>query len=230
MPLIAGIDGSKEGWICLTLNTQSRGVEATVLKSLGEIDGLVEVIAVDIPIGLPDSNGREADRQARARLGEPRRRSVFSAPIRPALRARSWEDACQITRAINGRSVTKQTAAILSKIVEADRVVRSASWGSRIHEVHPEVSFAEWSGAPMLYRKKSPAGRGARQALIRDYFGPDAFDLARASVRGRRVASDDIADAFAALWTAERIDRGEAGRFPQLEARDSLGVPMHIWF
>jgi predicted RNase H-like nuclease len=230
MSLIAGVDGCKGGWLCLTLNTESRNIEAAVVESIAELDPQAKIIAVDIPIGLPDANRREADRQARKRLGEPRRRSVFPAPIRPALQAKCWEDACQITLAINGHSITRQAFAILPKIAEADQVVRSASHGHRIYEVHPEVSFAEWSGTPMEHRKKSPAGRADRQVLIRDYFGSDAFCSARAAVRGHLVASDDIADAFAALWTAERIEQGKAGRYPQMEATDSLGVPMQIWF
>jgi predicted RNase H-like nuclease len=230
MSLIAGIDGCKEGWFCLSLDTEGRRIEATVLGSLAELDRTLRVIAVDIPIGLPDANGREADRLARVRLGEPRRRSVFPTPIRPALLARSWEEACRITISINGRSVTKQTAAILPKIAEADAIARSASIGCRMYEVHPEVSFAEWNGAPMMHRKKSRAGRSDRQVLISSYFGSSAFGRARASVRGRRVAADDIADAFAALWTAERIEQGRSGRYPETQVTDSLGVPMNIWF
>jgi predicted RNase H-like nuclease len=230
MSLIAGIDGCKEGWLCLTLNTDSRHLDVTVLKSLTDLDTALKVIAVDVPIGLPDANGREADRLARVRLGEPRRRSVFPVPIRPALLARSWEEACRITLAITGKSVTKQTAAILPKIAEADVLIRSASIGYRIYEVHPEVSFAEWDGAPMAHRKKSQAGRENRQGLISSYFGSCAFGRVRDSVRGRRVGADDVADAFAALWTAERIEQGRAGRYPRTKATDSLGVPMHIWF
>jgi predicted RNase H-like nuclease len=231
MSLIAGVDGCKDGWVCLSLHLGRRQVEATVLKSLAELNPRLQVIGVDVPIGIPDSNGRDADRLARLKLGEPRRRSVFPAPIRPALSAKSWEEACQITLAIDGHRVTKQTAAILPKIYEADELLRSASPIRRaIYEVHPEVSFAEWNGAPMAHRKKSPNGRADRESLIGAYFGPDAFAQARSSVRGCRVAADDIADAFAALWTAERISNGIANRLPAAQVTDSCGVPMNIWF
>lgn len=155
MALIAGVDGCKDGWICLAFNAKSRKIEPTVSSSLAELDLRLEVIGVDVPIGIPDSNGREADRLARRRLGEPCRRSVFPTPVRAALSARSWEEACRITQAVDGRSVQKQTAAILPKIVEADALMRSSSRIRRaIHEVHPEVSFAEWHGLPMAHRKR----------------------------------------------------------------------------
>jgi len=44
------------------------------------------------------------------------------------------------------------------------------------------------------------------------------------------VAPDDIADAFAALWSAERLLAGTAQRLPEAPVHDSYGLPMHIWY
>jgi predicted RNase H-like nuclease len=49
-------------------------------------------------------------------------------------------------------------------------------------------------------------------------------------VGGGGVAADDIADAFAALWTANRLFAGIAQRLPSHAIRDSHGLPMHIWY
>ena len=51
----------------------------------------------------------------------------------------------------------------------------------------------------------------------------------RLSIRGGQVGWDDLADAFAAVWTAARIIAGKAERFPETDALDAEGLPMHIW-
>lgn len=45
----------------------------------------------------------------------------------------------------------------------------------------------------------------------------------------RRVAADDdLLDAFAALWTAERILRGEARTVPRIPPEDRFGLRMEM--
>jgi predicted RNase H-like nuclease len=44
------------------------------------------------------------------------------------------------------------------------------------------------------------------------------------------VADDDIYDAFAALWTAERIHAGTAEVIPDVPEIDSFGLEMRMWF
>jgi predicted RNase H-like nuclease len=106
----------------------------------------------------------------------------------------------------------------------------STSLRERLFEVHPEVSFAAWNEGPMLFPKRHREGHQSRRDLIARHFGADAFDSVAAQVRGEKVAVDDIADAFAALWSANRILMGAAGRFPASPQFDSLGLPMHIWY
>jgi predicted RNase H-like nuclease len=64
--------------------------------------------------------------------------------------------------------------------------------------------------------------------LIGDSFGPLAFESARASVARRDATDDDIADAFAALWTARRIVAGVARSLPDVPLLDSAGLPMRM--
>lgn len=42
------------------------------------------------------------------------------------------------------------------------------------------------------------------------------------------MEDDDIFDAFAALWTAERISRGESGSLPEEPVSDSASLPMRM--
>ena len=51
---------------------------------------------------------------------------------------------------------------------------------------------------------------------------------ARASIARRHAADDDIADAFAALWTARRIVAGIARSLPDVPSLDRAGLPMRM--
>jgi predicted RNase H-like nuclease len=100
---------------------------------------------------------------------------------------------------------------------------------SRVREVHPEVSFwAMRGGHAFQESKKSREGRAARRATIERCLEAGVFERARAGYRKKDVADDDILDAFAALWTAERIERGLAKTLPEHPPRDSRGLPMQI--
>lgn len=185
---------------------------------------------MDVPIGLPMSGAREADLEARRMLGAPRSTSVFPAPIRQALRVESREEASEITKAADGRGVTLQTFAILPKIREVDRVLRSQpKLHSRVYEVHPEVSFSRWAGRPLRYSKRKLNGYMERRRLVDELFGPHLFDELLTPLR-RLIRRDDLADAFAALWTAKRIHSGEARCLPDEPVFDSTGVRMNIWY
>jgi predicted RNase H-like nuclease len=145
------------------------------------------------------------------------------------LRATSWEEACRIREGLEGRRISKQAWAIVAKIREVDAALRReparAAW---VHEVHPEVCFARWNGSPMQHGKKSAPGRRERLALVSRHFGRAAFAAVRLRHARRDVSDDDVLDAFAALWSAERIVRGGAERLPAAPPRDARGLRMEI--
>ncbi len=226
---LAGVDGTPAGWVVVACDDARGDVRAFCVERLTDLPRNLRVVAVDVPIGLAEHGPRLADHLARRALG-PRGSSVFPTPVRAALGARSWEDACARHERVDGRRVSKQTFGILGKIAEADAFLRSSRWARRtVYEVHPELSFARWAGAPMRHPKKSAEGRAERHALIASTFGALVFDDARRAVRGQQVRSDDLADAFATLWTATRIHAGTAERRPPDVAVDREGLPMVIW-
>jgi predicted RNase H-like nuclease len=231
MPILAGIDGCKAGWLCVIRDTTTGRIQVHLLPHIRELLALKpgpNIIAIDIPIGLPDSGPRNCDREARQRLGTPRGSSVFSAPIRPMLRATSYEQACRIGERVDGRKISRQTWNILPKIREVDEFLRGNSDRRfRIHEVHPELCFWYWNGnCAMQFGKKSKEGRAEREVLVRDHYG-DADILAPRSLP-RGFANDDLLDSFAALGTAERIAAGTAIRLPNDPIIDSVGLMMEI--
>lgn len=98
-----------------------------------------------------------------------------------------------------------------------------------VREVHPEISFwAMTSGQAIKFPKKTVEGILARMDALEANGFPAAF--VRSPPVGVRVGRDDFLDACSALWTAERIVRGEAGRMPETIDRDARGLDQAIWF
>jgi predicted RNase H-like nuclease/protein-L-isoaspartate O-methyltransferase len=229
---VAGIDGCRGGWLCLVLELGSGRLEPRILPQIAKVLDLQPrpmLVAVDVPIGLPDAGLRECDREARRRLSAPRSSSVFPTPVRPILEASSYLTACELGQRVDGRKLSRQTWGILPKIREVDAFLRAdparQTW---VREVHPEVSFWAWNAkTPMAHQKKSADGRAEREALIRSKFG-DALAVAQSKLPRGQYAADDLLDAFAALWTAERIRAGEATTIPSVPPLDAKGLRMEI--
>lgn len=119
--------------------------------------GPLSVIAIDIPIGLPDTGRRRADLLVRKDVG-PRWASVFMTPVRPALEACNYESANAFSLRLAGEGISRQAFALQPKILQVDRWVRQTR--HRVVEVHPEASFAQLAGAPLEARKSTWARRG----------------------------------------------------------------------
>ena len=115
------------------------------------------MIAIDIPIGLPDTGRRRADLLVRKDVG-PRWASVFMTPVRPALEACNYESANAFSLRLAGEGISRQAFALQPKILQVDRWVRQTR--HRVVEVHPEASFAQLAGAPLEARKSTWARRG----------------------------------------------------------------------
>lgn len=232
---LAGVDGCKAGWFAVLLDIETGEISSEVFRSAKELCGALAdaaVIAVDVPVGLTDRGQRECDREARKRLGRPRASSVFPAPIRAALGARTRKQASAVQLRLDGRGIGVQVWNILPKIREWDSFLRSnPAMARRVFEVHPELSFWALNGfRPMKHNKKTLEGRRQRREVLVKEFGSAVLDEVRSSRTPREVADDDLHDAFAALWTARRIYAGAASRLPETAPRDSTGLPMAIWY
>lgn len=231
---VAGVDGCRAGWIGLTrcaAEPPQAWLEPTATALVAVLQALrprPQVVLIDIPIGLPSAGRRGCDQLARERLG-PRRSSVFPAPIRPMLAAASWEQACQIGDAVEGRRLSRQAWNITARVSEVDGLLQQRpplrGW---LREVHPELSFLAMAGAPLAQAKRTAAGRAQRLELIAAAFGVDAFADLRGRFRRSAVADDDLLDAFAALWSAERLLRGQALVLPPEPEWDATGLSMEI--
>ena len=146
MAIAGGIDGCRGGWLCVTRDTATGRVSARVLAGIEEVLAFhprPDILAVDIPIGLPDLGPRLCDQEARRRLGRPRGSSVFPAPIRPMLEAGSYEEACRIGREAEGRALSIEAWGIMPKILQAD-IYADPHGEPAGGEGHPEGSELEW--------------------------------------------------------------------------------------
>lgn len=228
--MILGADGCPAGWLCVALS-DADAPKASVVPNfallLERFQG-AGCITIDIPIGLPDRGDRTCDAEAR-RFIKPRSSSVFPAPGRGVLRANGYQDALARSREIDGRGISKQAFNLIPKIAEVDAALRGdAELRKVVYEIHPEVSFRVWAGAPMAHYKKSAEGEGDRAALIEKEW-PGA--LARCQQELAQVggwADDDLIDAFASLWTARRIVEGKAIQLPAVAEVDGAGLPMRM--
>jgi predicted RNase H-like nuclease len=219
-------EGCAGGWVCLALDLKTGEVCPHLLSDFRTVleAFLAALIGVDITIGLSDRGSRQCDVDARRLLGK-RGSSVFPAPVRGMLAATSYEEACQLGRQINGRSISCQCYGILPKIREVDCAM-SPQLQQRVFEVHPEVCFWAMNQCiPMQYAKIFIDGRRERLDLLR----PIIPVIEGIHVDGR-AAKDDLLDAAAVMWTAERIFRGEAVGVTTIEEFDSKGLRMQITY
>jgi predicted RNase H-like nuclease len=187
------------------------------------------VVALDVPIGLPDAGARACDLEVRRLLGQPRGTSVFPAPIRSVLEARDFEEACEMRTRVDGCGLTRQAWNIVPRIREADELLRAhPSLLAHVREVHPELCYFMLNGhRPVNAPKRSAAGHAQRAVLLREVFG-GVIDRALAEVREVGCRADDMLDAFAALWTARRVVTREAINVPAGPHRDRCGLPMEM--
>lgn len=224
---VLGVDACKAGWIGIALEegrtTAHFAPTIGELVRLAEAGGGLAVVAVDIPIGLPDNGRRQADVLARLAVG-PRWPSVFLTPVRAALEAEDYRFALEISHRLTGQGISRQAFALREKLLQVDHWIRGTP--HRVVEVHPEVCFARLSGTPLSSRKSTWAGAAQRRALLAGAGIVLADDLGPA---GAMSAVDDVLDAAAAAWTARRVATGQAHCLPDPPQRFDDGVPCAIW-
>ncbi len=238
--LFAGVDGCPGGWlVALWRKGSAGGIETglcTTFREVLDLEPQPDLIAVDMPIGLPDvaiKGGRLCDNETRSRLGA-RQSSVFSVPSRASVVETDYAQACAVNLRHSDppRRVSKQCFNLFVKMREVDACV-TRELQARVREVHPELAF--WAlngGAPLDLPKKvksAPSAPGLelrRLLLERAGF---SRDITQASKWPRRlVGPDDIIDACALAWSAERLWRGEGLILPSDPPTDGRGLRMEI--
>jgi predicted RNase H-like nuclease len=220
-----GTDGCSTGWVTIAITDEGFAEARHFPDFAGLVNAYADaaVIGVDMPIGLVDDCPRRADQAARAFLSG-QSSSVFNAPPRAVLAAKDYEDAQKRCRRATGKGFSKQSFAIVPKIIEVDAFVADP----RVYEVHPEISFRLMNdGKRLAHRKKTWGGLQRRLALL----ATEGIELPRDLSDANHVGIDDVVDAAAAAWSARRIASGSARRFPADEPaeKDVSGREIAIW-
>lgn len=237
---LAGIDGCPSGWIVAFARADLSEVRLRLAARFTDVPAAPEapaVIAIDVPIGLPERagyGGRVAENAVRPLLGA-RQSSVFSVPSRAAIAAQDYREACRIALATSEppRKVSKQLFMLTPKIREVDAALRAdATLSQRVFEVHPEVAFWRLNGETALSEPKKVKGRPhepglalRRCLLIKAGLPAAAVDASPPKGAG----PDDLIDALACAAIARRIYTGEARPFPDPPERDAFDLLMAIW-
>jgi predicted RNase H-like nuclease len=212
---VSGVDGCPAGWVAVTLSPAApppippipeaapEVVTVTVAAALDDLP-LSGITGIDMPLGLLAAGWRDADLLARRALGR-RGATVFAIPPRPVWECASYAEANRVCRALTGKGMSVQAWGLRRKIAAADefRLGAGAAAGVRLHEVHPELSFAAMAGAPLTDSKHTPAGLVIRRDLL-----AKAGILLPPKVSG--AAENDLLDAAAVAWSARRIQAGLA--------------------
>lgn len=212
MTCVAGIDGTRGGWVALVLEDggfRSAFFEAKLEPLIERLNGC-DAIAVDMPIGLPlglpDMVVRAADQAARDCL-PGRARSVFSVPPKAVLEAEPHAAATKLCVELTGKGLSQQSYALRHKILELDGL---AQRNERIFEVHPEVSFVKMSDGAVRDPKKTWGGLKQRVDALRD----QGIEIPADAGEAGAIPPDDVLDAAAAAWSAIRCARGDALPLP----------------
>ncbi|MDH4117512.1 MAG: DUF429 domain-containing protein [Acidimicrobiia bacterium] len=192
-----GIDRTPGGWVVATLEVGR--VELAVTESLAPVDA--EVVAIDIPLSLPETViGRACETEARRMLGG-RASTVFSSLPRWCYEAPYTSATLDKARARLGSAFSKQAWSLGPAILEA-MAVSGGHW----FETHPELAFRVRAGGPVA-PKKTWNGVYGRLRVLADLGvsigdGPDG------------VPPDDVIDAVVCAVVASDIAAGTAHSVP----------------
>jgi predicted RNase H-like nuclease len=226
-PRALGVDGCRSGWVGIALGPGSEvraylGTTVADLVSAAERDGNVEVVGVDIPIGLPDAGVRAADVLAKKAIA-PLHSSVFMTPVREALTAPDHATAVRVNRDRAGSGVSIQAYGLRHRILEVEVWVGTTR--RTVVEVHPEVCFATMAGRPLTSRKSTWTGAEER----RDLLSSVGIELRGSLGDTGSAGVDDVLDAAAVAWTARRHAVGEARCLPEVPETFGDGIACAIW-
>ena len=217
---VLGVDGWRGRWVGALLD--GRCVTLLDLPDAAAVLAVpdVEVVAIDMPIGLSENGVRACDVEARRRLGRAGS-SVFPAPLRQVLAASDYLDACRRSLEASGKALSKQSWNLVPAIRSLDDALGNPP-DDRVVEVHPELAFRA-----LDERVRDPKGtaRGMAQRMAA-LAGVMDVDLLNAPAL---VPAVDALDACAAAWSSHRIAMGTAECLGDGTV-DRRGRPMRICF
>ncbi|SMO92549.1 Predicted nuclease (RNAse H fold) [Geodermatophilus aquaeductus] len=218
---VLGVDGWRGRWVGALLEGRT-----VTLLALHDVDAVlavpdVEVVGIDMPIGLSDDRARACDVAARRLLGRAGS-SVFAAPVRAVLGTDDYAEARALSvAATGGTSLSAQAFQLVRSIRSLDDALGDPP-SERVVEVHPELAFRLGLGG-VADPKVTARGLAQRLAALRPVMAVDTALLGAPPL----VPAVDALDACAAAWSARRVADGVAECVGD-GAPDARGRPMRI--
>jgi predicted RNase H-like nuclease len=201
---VLGVDGWRGRWVGALL--EGRTVTLLALPDVAAVLAVpdVEVVGIDMPIGLSDDGARACDREAKALLGRAGS-SVFAAPVRAVLATDDYAEARALSvAATGGTSLSAQAFQLVRSIRSLDDALGDPP-SERVVEVHPELAFRLGLGG-VADPKVTARGLAQRLAALRPVMDVDVALLGAPPL----VPAVDALDACAAAWSARRVADGVA--------------------
>lgn len=232
---VSGIDGCRGGWIAIALNdSEFSSYLLETQQQLLEFLQASKLTFIDIPIGLSDSEAsRNCDRLLRKALSPHFSSSVFNPPVRQAVYASHYRDACQRNATATGKKISKQSWNIAPKIRLIDEILLAhPELTGSVLESHPEFLFFNLKESHLTHKKKTEEGKIERLQILAEFFPPieHCFEEVRSRYLKKQTADDDIVDAFALAICAQLAGEYGLGTIPHSIEHDRQGLPMAIHY
>ena len=228
--LYIGVDGCRGGWIAAVLDHgDMRLRKYDVLSSLIEEYPAFDAFLIDMAIGLRNSTKEiRPDDEAKKELG-PRASTVFPIPSRDAVYADGEENQKLANIRTLGKSLAKQSIAIIPKIRELDTFLNDhPEYKNKILESHPEVDFARLNGAVLMSRKKEEPGLSQRIDVLSEFLDKKELFGMYDKAKELQCNQDDLIDAICLAVTGALYAHGEYETIPAKPEMDEKGLLMQL--
>ena len=225
-----GVDGCRGGWIAAVLDYGDLRFErfGTMEDLIGKYPQF-DAFLVDMAIGLQDNADQiRPDQAAKEELG-PKASTIFPIPCRSAVYAESEAEQKQENIRILGKSLAKQSIALVPKIRELDEFMMShPEYQNRILESHPEVDFARLKGSAVLSRKKDFIGLMERERILSECVDKKDIPVFYDKAKELKCNPDDLMDALCLAVTGALYTHGMCETIPDEPHKDSKGLEMKL--
>lgn len=230
--LYIGVDGCKGGWIAAIMDHADFRVE-----KYDSIEALInrypkfDAFLIDMAIGLCErADQLRPDKEAKAEL-KSKASSVFPVPCRQAVYETTEEKQKEANKCVLGKSLAKQSIAIIPKIRQVDEFLGShPEYKNVILESHPEIAFSRLNGQILLSRKKEFLGFSERSYILSEYLGDSKDLLKKLWDRAKELgcAPDDVVDAACTAVTAAMKAHDMCETIPAEPEMDNAGLLMQM--
>ena len=228
--LYIGVDGCRGGWIAAVLDHGEFRLERyDSISSIVNVYPAFDAFMIDMAIGLRNSaEQKRPDHDAKIELGA-KASTVFPIPSREAVYAEGEEAQKEANKRTLGKSLAKQSLAIIPKIRELDEFLNEHSeYKNRILESHPEVAFARLNGSVVMSRKKEEPGLSVRGHILSEYLDKNDLSGLYDKAKELECGQDDLIDAICLAVTGAMHAHGQTETLPEEPEKDEKGLLMQL--